>query len=413
MAFLIKKKMQKNQGKLNINDFSYDLPDERIAKFPLQNRDNSKLLFYKGGTISSKVFNELPGLIDNSYELIFNDTKVIQARLYFSKATGSGIEIFLLEPYEPSDYVSSFTSVTETSWICLVGNAKKWKNESLQRSFEIDNNSITVKANKISKVDNAYIIRFSWDKQNISFSRIVLHAGLTPIPPYLKREAQDGDKVRYQTVYSNFEGSVAAPTAGLHFTNEILTQLKSKGIGSIKLTLHVGAGTFIPVKEDDVGLHKMHSEQIFISRDSIENLLKSDKKQIAVGTTSVRTLESLYWAGVKLKYQYPADNILFLDQWECYEFEGDTSRKESLENILAYMSKHKIENLHLTTKIMIVPGYNFKMIKGMITNFHQPKSTLLLLIAAFCGDDWKTIYEYALNNDYRFLSYGDSSLLLR
>ena len=398
---------------IKTEEYNYDLPESRIAKFPLNNRDESKLLFYNKGNISGKIFHELPSLLDKNYELVFNDTKVIQARLIFEKITGSAIEIFLLEPFEPSDYALSFASVNECKWNCLVGNLKKWKSGPLFKKLTVNGNPLTLNATRIQKNDNSFVIQFTWDNDSLHFSEIVSHAGLTPIPPYLNREAQEEDVERYQTVYSNYEGSVAAPTAGLHFTENLLKKIHASGIKTHNLTLHVGAGTFIPVKEEDARKHIMHTEQIFLNRDTIEKLYYSDKKFLPVGTTSVRTLESLYWTGVKLIYKKPIERGLFLDQWEVYNYPGSLSRKESMLKILEYLDKQKLSILHLPTRIMIVPGYDFKMTDGIITNFHQPKSTLLLLIAAYTENDWKRIYNYALENSFRFLSYGDSSLLLK
>jgi S-adenosylmethionine:tRNA ribosyltransferase-isomerase len=398
---------------IKIQEYDYHLPEESIAKYPLESRDSSKLLFYDNGNIESRIFNELPEIVSHQQHLIFNDTKVIQARLLFHKTSGSAIEIFLLEPFLPSEYITSFTSNRECTWKCLVGNAKKWKAGILQKELCIESTRIILKAENTGHEGNYFLIRLSWDNPLLILSDIIEHAGSTPIPPYLNREAEKSDCIRYQTVYSANEGSVAAPTAGLHFTKKIIKELENKGVSQTRLTLHVGAGTFVPVKAENAHDHEMHTEHIYLNRKSIESLCLSEKKFIAVGTTSVRTLESLYHIAAKMNNGLSIENNLFLDQWEAYQTDSLLSRKESLECILSYMDSHKLQNLHVSTKIMIVPGYEFKMIDGIITNFHQPNSTLLLLIAAFIGNKWKEIYDYALNNNFRFLSYGDSSLLLK
>ncbi len=400
-------------GKINTDDYKYILPDEKIAKYPLETRDGSKLLVYRNKEINSYLFSDLPDILTPEHKLIFNNTRVIQARLLFYKSTGAIIELFLLEPYEPAEYQNSFASKKECTWKCLVGNAKKWKEEKLEKQILIGNFCINLYAEKIAFENVTFLIKFRWDNHLVNFSAIISSTGLTPIPPYLDREAEETDKLRYQTVYSKNEGSVAAPTAGLHFTAGIMDSLIEKGISRTDLTLHVGAGTFLPVKEQDASKHGMHSEQIFISRNSLEQLYKSEHKFIAVGTTSVRTLESIYWLGVKIDTVKSINGSLYLDQWEPFRLKEGYNRKKSLENVLNYMQQHKMENLSASTRIMIAPGYNFRMIDGMITNFHQPYSTLLMLIAAFTGEDWKKIYDYALYNGFRFLSYGDSSLLLR
>ncbi len=403
--------MGKITGYISIEDFNYNLPEERIAKYPLQVRDSSKLLLYTPGHIQSRIFNELPDILSDQHHLIFNDTRVIQARLSFYKSSGAAIEIFLLEPRLPSEYNLSFSSNHECVWKCLVGNAKKWKTGKLQKEI-ISGNTLTLLTAEMSgSEDNYFLIRFLWSNPYLSFSDIIEHAGTTPIPPYLNRKAEGSDSIRYQTVYSKNEGSVAAPTAGLHFTEEVLRKIEKKGVSQTRLTLHVGAGTFIPVKSENAMEHQMHTEHIYLNRRSIENLFGSDKDFIAVGTTSVRTLESIYHIAVKLKNSQGYKEVLFLDQWEAYQTESKMSRKEALEIILSSMDKQKTENLKISTRMMIIPGYKFRMIDGMITNFHQPASTLLLMISAFVGDDWKNIYDYAMKNGYRFLSYGDSSFL--
>jgi len=399
-------------GFINIQDYHYTLPEDRIAKYPLEKRDASKLLYYHGGVIESRSFGELPDLLNDRYQLVFNDTRVIHARLIFHKQTGSPIEIFLLEPWKPSEYNLSFLSTRECSWKCLVGNAKKWKSGILQKELAIKGLKTDLSAVMDEREGNHYIIRFTWDNPELNFSDIIENTGNTPIPPYLKREAEESDSSRYQTVYSENEGSVAAPTAGLHFTDDVLSGLSKKGVHQTRITLHVGAGTFIPVKTGNAAEHPMHTEHIYLNRKSLESLHHSDQKIIAVGTTSVRTLESMYHIACKIRNGEKTDNTLFLDQWEAYRNEENTPRKEALKVLLDYMDSKNLENLKISTRIMISPGYRFRMTDGMITNFHQPSSTLLLLVSAFIGDDWKKIYDYALENGYRFLSYGDGSLLL-
>jgi S-adenosylmethionine:tRNA ribosyltransferase-isomerase len=398
--------------KLDIREFSYDLPAERIARYPSGKRDDSKLLYYDGRRIVTHSFRNLPDIVGNEYDMVFNDTKVIQARLLFRKETGATVEILLLEPFEPSDYSEAMGSRSEARWICLVGNVKKWKTGPLIRKVLINNNKISLEASREQMKGKGFIIRFRWDDPDTSFSEIISNSGTVPIPPYLNRESERDDLERYQTIYSRHEGSVAAPTAGLHFTDDVLDRISRKGIRRTHLTLHVGAGTFIPVKTDDALLHEMHTELISAGYDSIEALFRSDKKHLAVGTTSVRSLESLYWIGMNIENSEKSRGYFFLDQWGVYSSNGNSDRREAMENIISYMKRNKLEQIHVSTKIMIVPGFRFRMTDGILTNFHQPESTLLLLIAAFAGKDWKKIYNYALNHDYRFLSYGDSSLLL-
>lgn len=400
-------------SKINIEDYNYELPEHRIAKYPLKGRDLSKLLYYKNGVIRSYSFNELPDLLDKSNYLIFNDTKVISARLKFKKDTGAEIEIFLLEPYLPSEYSQAFHTKKRTIWKCLVGNVKKWKQGSLYKNFEVHNIHFKLKASIVGIEINYRLISFEWDNDSLSFSEIINYAGITPIPPYLNREAELLDKERYQTVYSSVEGSVAAPTAGLHFTEEILSKIEKAGIRKSTLTLHVGAGTFIPVKEKDALKHEMHTEHFMFQKSSIEEILNAGNSLISVGTTSVRAMETLYWLGVKMGIDHSLNSSAYIDQWEAYHYKTNLTREQSLENIIEYMEREKIVQLEASTKIMILPGYKFKMTDGLITNFHQPCSTLLLLVAAFIGNEWKKVYTNALENDYRFLSYGDSSFLLK
>ncbi len=395
---------------INIEGFNYELPDSRIAKYPLENRSNSKLLIYDKGNIKQKFFKDISKVLENDF-LVYNNTKVIQARLNFKKKTGANIEIFCLEPIEPADYSLMFQSVNSCKWKCIIGNLKKWKIEEVFSTVIISGIEITVSAKKIRALDNSNIIEFSWDNSEISFGEILENMGQTPIPPYLKRKSEESDKERYQTVYSKHKGSVAAPTAGLHFTAKILKDLFNKGISTGHISLHVGAGTFKPVKTNKIGEHEMHAEHFSVSKKLILQLIKNDGKIVAVGTTTVRTLESLYVLGCKLNKKNELKDFN-INQWEVYDIEKLLSSKDSLNNILSYMNKNNFETINASTKIIIVPGYKFKIVNKLITNFHQPKSTLLLLISAFIGEDWKDIYKYAFENEFRFLSYGDSSLLI-
>ncbi|MEE0989936.1 MAG: S-adenosylmethionine:tRNA ribosyltransferase-isomerase [Paludibacteraceae bacterium] len=391
---------------INISDYNYNLPDERIAKFPLEKRDSSKLLTYVSGNVSTNVFSSLPEILPANSCLVFNNTRVIQARLEFFKSTGSRIEIFCLEPQEPSSYELSLSSTQSCVWKCMIGNLKKWKGEVLKKEVGADN--LVLEAERLETNGNTSYIKFSWNN-GVSFAEVLDLLGELPIPPYLNRKTQESDKTTYQTVYSKVKGSVAAPTAGLHFTPEVISALHTKGIKTMELTLHVGAGTFQPVKAEEIGGHAMHAEKIEVSKEFIQNLIENLGNIVAVGTTSVRTLESLYYLGVQL---HNGDTSLLVNQWEPYESEKVLSAREALEAILNYMEKTQSNILYATTQIMIVPGYKFNIVNVLITNFHQPKSTLLLLLAAFVGEKWRELYEYALNNDYRFLSYGDSSVLI-
>jgi len=393
---------------------NYELPDERIAKYPLPNRDQSRLLVWKNGAITDSKFRTLPDFLPEESLLVFNNTKVIRARLLFQKATGANIEIFCLDPLNPSDYQLAFQQNESCSWNCMVGNLKKWKNETLTKTLQLNGNIVAFKAQKITQLDGTVQVKFSWDYPEYDFASLIEAAGILPIPPYLHRETEASDLERYQTIYSKIKGSVAAPTAGLHFTDAVFSSLKEKQIDCEEVTLHVGAGTFKPVKAETIGEHEMHAEQIMIRRDLIEKLLSHKGKVIAVGTTSIRTLESLYWLGEKL-HQKPEStrNELDIEQWLPYGSAIRISKKESMEAILAYMETHQLPVIGAHTKIIIVPGYQFRIVEGMITNFHQPQSTLLLLISAFIGEDWKKVYEHALENGYRFLSYGDSNLYLK
>ena len=391
---------------INISDYNYELPDERIAKFPLEKRDSSKLLTYVSGNVSTNVFSSLPEILPANSCLVFNNTRVIQARLEFFKSTGSRIEIFCLEPQEPSSYELSLSSTQSCVWKCMIGNLKKWKGEVLKKEVGADN--LVLEAERLETNGNTSYIKFSWNN-GVAFAEVLDLLGELPIPPYLNRKTQESDKTTYQTVYSKVKGSVAAPTAGLHFTPEVISALHDKGIKTMELTLHVGAGTFQPVKAEEIGGHAMHAEKIEVSKEFIQNLIENLGNVVAVGTTSVRTLESLYYLGVQL---HNGDTSLLVNQWEPYESEKVLPAREALEAILNYMEKTQSNILYATTQIMIVPGYKFNIVNVLITNFHQPKSTLLLLLAAFVGEKWRELYEYALNNDYRFLSYGDSSVLI-
>ena len=399
--------------KINIEDYNYDLPVERISSHPLTKRDESKLLLYSNNECFDERFSNLPDLLNSNDLLIFNNTKVIRARIPFFKKTGAKIEVFCLEPHLPEDFQMNFESTKSCTWKCMVGNLKKWKNDTIESVINFSTEVVVLTATKKEKDEESVIIEFSWDNDNYSFAEILEESGIIPIPPYLNRQSEASDTVRYQTVYSKIKGSVAAPTAGLHFTDSVFQGLKAKGIQTEELTLHVSAGTFKPVSTESIFDHVMHNEHIYISKKLIEKLAEGNKRVIAVGTTSVRTLESIYWIGVKIKKGLIGNpEEIHINQWDAYNEDKIFTTKESLESILVYMDKHNIENLQASTQIIIIPGYNFKIIKGLITNFHMPKSTLLLLIAAISNGQWKYIYDFAINNNYRFLSYGDSSLIL-
>ena len=398
---------------IKINEYNYPLTDDKVAKFPIQQRDKSKLLIYKNGNIEESVFNTLPQHIPAGSLMIVNNTKVIQARLRFNKSTGAQIEIFCLEPVDPKDYNIVFQSTDQTTWLCMIGNLKKWKEGSLSKEIEINNEKVTLSAEKLETIGNTHKVKFTWDNNKYNFADILEAIGELPIPPYLHRNTEESDKKTYQTVYSKIKGSVAAPTAGLHFTPEVFSELNDKNISCGELTLHVGAGTFQPVKSELIAQHTMHTELIQVEKSLIQKILNHKDLLIAVGTTSVRTLESLYFIGATLESNPEATTEeLAVTQWQPYNQEYTISRDKALQNIIDYLDKSKSERLITSTQIMIAPGYNFKIVKGIVTNFHQPQSTLLLLISAFLNGDWKRVYDYALNNDFRFLSYGDSSLLL-
>lgn len=400
---------------IQIKDFNYNLPDERIAKFPLAKRDNSKLLLYRHGEVTEDVFHNIAQYLPKGALMVFNNTKVIQARLHFRKETGALIEVFLLEPYMPADYEQMFQTTGHCSWLCMIGNLKKWKEGTLKRTFDVKGKEVTLVAERKEDVHKSYRVDFSWDASDVSWAELLDAVGELPIPPYLNRETQESDKTTYQTVYSKIKGSVAAPTAGLHFTPEVLADIDRHGIDREELTLHVGAGTFKPVKSEEIQDHEMHTEYICVHRQTLEKLIRHEAKAIAVGTTSVRTLESLYYIGVKLEKALDlSEEELHVRQWEPYEnaVAKPITPLKAIENILAYLDKHGLSALHASTQIIIAPGYEYNIVKMLVTNFHQPQSTLLLLVSAFVHGDWRKIYDYALAHDFRFLSYGDSSLLI-
>jgi S-adenosylmethionine:tRNA ribosyltransferase-isomerase len=399
---------------IDLKEYNYNLHEDRIAQYPLEERDRSRLLLFKNGNISEDIFKNIDNHIPSGSLLVFNNTKVIRARLIFRKESGARIELLCLEPLSPEDYALSLSSKNSVEWKCLIGNIKKWKDITISTTFLGNKKQFKVVAEKINPEGDAWRIRFSWDDGNLTFGEVIESAGHVPLPPYLNRPDEAQDIIRYQTIYSQVSGSVAAPTAGLHFTKEVLKKLMIKDIQTANLTLHVGAGTFQPIKSDNIIDHQMHSEHFFISVETIELILKNTGSVLAVGTTTVRTIESLYWIGLKLTENptiSPED--LYLGQWEAYSLKSTLKVSQSLETILSWMQRNKLCYLHVPTRIIIVPGYNFKIISGMVTNFHQPKSTLLLLVSAWVGSDWKKIYRHALENNFRFLSYGDSSLLLR
>ena len=418
--------MIKDVQNISIEDYNYPLPDERIAKYPLSERDASKLLVLKDNNISSSHFNEIGDFLPKDSLLIFNETKVVRARLQFTKESGAAIEIFCLEPISGNgDYQVAFSSKSPSRWKCLVGNSRRWKNETISlRLYESTSQQVNkstsqsqcqiLHAERLEKNDNYSVVEFSWEPAELSFAEVLEAAGEIPLPPYLHREAEESDRERYQTVFAKHEGSVAAPTAGLHFTNELITNLKERGINFEEVTLHVGAGTFRPVSSETIGEHEMHSETIVVKKSCIENLIRNcGKTIIPVGTTSMRTIESLYWIGLMLMEEGLEERNLHLNQWFPYqERETLPSAEESLSTILEYLNKYELSELHATTALMIAPTCKINIAKALITNFHQPKSTVLLLVSALIGDKWKEAYQYALDNDFRFLSYGDSCLFL-
>jgi S-adenosylmethionine:tRNA ribosyltransferase-isomerase len=430
---------------IHISDYNYPLPDERIAKFPLAQRDHSKLLVYQQGEVGEDTFCNLPNYLPKGALMVFNNTRVIQARMHFHKETGALIEVFLLEPAEPNDYELMFQTTSHCAWYCLVGNLKKWKTGTLQREIEINGQRVIVSATRMGEHGTSHRIDFEWryadadassvGKSPVSFAEVIDAMGELPIPPYLNRDTQESDKTTYQTVYSKIKGSVAAPTAGLHFTPAVLQALDAHGIDREELTLHVGAGTFKPVKSEEIKGHEMHTEYVAVRRQTLEKLLKHDCQAIAVGTTSVRTLESLYYMGRKVLLNPDVtEEQLHVNQWEPYEEIARDAQSKPLKRteqttetlpanqcfapsecilaLLDWLDRHQQNVLHSSTQIIIAPGYDYKIVKMLVTNFHQPQSTLLLLVSAFVHGDWHKIYDYALAHDFRFLSYGDSSLLI-
>ncbi len=412
-AFFIETRMKEDPKHIHISEYNYPLPDERIAKFPLAVRDQSKLLVYRHGEVSEDVFTSLPDYLPKGSLMVFNNTKVIQARLHFRKETGALIEVFCLEPIQPNDYVLNFQQTEHAAWLCMIGNLKKWKDGALKREMTVKGFPITLTATREECRGTSHWIDFSWDNPEVTFADILEVFGELPIPPYLNRDTEESDKETYQTVYSKIKGSVAAPTAGLHFTPRVLEALQEKGIDLEELTLHVGAGTFKPVKSEEIEGHEMHTEYISVNRATIKKLIDHDGCAVAVGTTSVRTLESLYHIGVTLAENPDAtEEELHVKQWQPYEKYDQIPPVVALQKILGYLDRNGLEALHSSTQIIIAPGYQYKIVKAMVTNFHQPQSTLLLLVSAFVKGNWRTIYDYALAHDFRFLSYGDSSLLI-
>ena len=409
-----------NPRHIHISDYNYPLPDERIAKFPLAQRDHSKLLVFENGDISEDIFYNITGHLPKGALMVFNNTKVIQARMHFRKETGALIEVFLLEPAEPADYELMFQTNGKCAWHCLVGNLKKWKEGQLSRSFDVNGKTVALSVERLHEERTSHWVEFRWDNPDVSFAEILDAAGELPIPPYLNRDTQESDKTTYQTVYSKIKGSVAAPTAGLHFTDKVLADIDAHGIDREELTLHVGAGTFKPVKSEEIEGHEMHTEYICVNKKTIDKLIAHGGKAIAVGTTSVRTLESLYYMGVKL-HDNPnlTEEQLHVGQWEPYDYaerlatEGTAPLDtiDALREISDYLDRNSRKALHSSTQIIIAPGFEYHIVDILVTNFHQPQSTLLLLVSAFVKGEWRRIYDYALAHDFRFLSYGDSCLI--
>lgn len=408
--------MKQDPKHIHISEFNYPLPNERIAKFPLSVRDQSKLLIYRHGAVSEDIFTSLPDYLPADSLMIFNNTKVIQARLHFRKETGALIEVFCLEPIQPNEYVLNFQQTEHAAWLCMIGNLKKWKEGILKREMTVKNKMLILTAERGECYGTSHWVDFRWNNPEVTFADILETFGELPIPPYLNRETQESDKETYQTVYSKIKGSVAAPTAGLHFTSRVLNAIQEKGVDVEELTLHVGAGTFKPVKSEEIEGHEMHTEYISVTRNTLEKLIAHEGKAIAVGTTSVRTLESLYHIGVTLFNNPDAtEQELPVKQWQPYDISAEAtavSSVDALQAILHYLGRHEMDTLHTSTQIIIAPGYEYKIVKAIITNFHQPQSTLLLLVSAFLHGDWRKIYDYALSHEFRFLSYGDSSLLI-
>ena len=397
---------------IDINDFDYPLPEERIAKFPLPDRSDSKLLVYRNGAISESRFRHIDEQLPASTLIVFNNTKVIRARIIMHKASGARIEVFCLEPHDPADYERAFAARGTCSWSCIVGNLKKWKDGDVEIPFEYEGRACRLTARIAERGTREHIVRFAWDA-DMTFGQLLEHLGRIPIPPYLNRDSEEIDLTRYQTVYSKFEGSVAAPTAGLHFTEELIERMRGEGFEFEAVTLHVGAGTFLPVKSDDAAQHPMHTEHFEVRLDTLQHLLDRCDDITAVGTTSVRTLESLPALGWRIHSGGSPDVDRVVGQWEPYDIPDSYTGRDALEDIIKYMRQHGMDRLKASTQIMITPlDFRFRIVRRIITNFHQPKSTLLLLISAYVGDDWRRIYRYALDNGFRFLSYGDSSLLI-
>ena len=397
---------------INIKDYNYELPDSRIAKYPLEERDQSKLLEFRDSCITEHIFRDLPGLLPDNAIMVFNDTKVVPARLHFRRESGASIEVFCLEPHLPVEYNVNFASTGQCEWRCIVGNVKKWKGDVLRLDNPDADEAVSLmnlRAELVERQGETSIVRFSWDN-GAAFSAVLEACGRIPIPPYLNRDTESIDSERYQTLYAKYRGSVAAPTAGLHFTDAVLEAIRNRGIDTETVCLHVGAGTFLPVKSDNVAEHRMHREPFSVSLDFLMKLRHGGHKIIAVGTTSVRTLESLYYVGVGIIEEGEAKDV---DQWAPYSREYDYSLEESLDAIIDYLKARGETSLRVGTRIIIVPGFRFRVVDVLVTNFHQPQSTLLLLISAFIGGEWKPVYEYALAHSFRFLSYGDSSLLFR
>ncbi len=401
-----------NPRDISIDDFTYELPEEKIATHPLPERDQSKLLIYKNEKISEDIYKNIAEHIAENSLLIFNNTKVIQARVLFKKETGGAIEIFCLEPYGKNEYTTTMSKTSSVKWKCMVGGAGKWKSGLLEKKILINNIEIILKAELKLKLTDAYMVEFNWQPSHFTFAEIIEQAGEIPLPPYIKRNIEEDDKVRYQTIYAQHKGSVAAPTAGLHFTENVFSSLKNKNIQHDFVTLHVGAGTFKPVKAHKMEAHEMHAEWINVSISTIENILRSEKV-IAVGTTSLRTIESLYWMGARVYEKSNCDlDELEIKQWDTYEnTHQSVDKTKALNALIIWMKKNELETIFTRTQILIVPGYTFRIANGLVTNFHQPKSTLLLLVAAATNNKWKDIYDYALNNNFRFLSYGDGCLI--
>ncbi len=402
---------------INIKDYNYNLPKERIAQFPLDKRDESKLIIYKNDKISKSTFKYISELLPENSLMIYNETKVIQARLLFEKETGANIEIFCLEPMEPTREIQqAFEQQSGVVWKCLVGNSKKWKSGQLRKSFSFNGKEAVLLAERVEQHQSFSLIKFTWEPAGLTFSDILIHSGIIPLPPYMNRKAVEADKYRYQTVYAKAEGSVAAPTAGLHFTDEVFDKLLQKNISFDKVTLHVGAGTFKPVTSSDIREHEMHTEHIYIRKKTIENILQnSGKNIIVVGTTTTRTIESLYWFGVKLLVEGYNFESIIIEQWDPYnpKYDKNIPVEKSLTEVLKFMDKNDMEVISGTTQLIIVPGYKYRIPNILITNFHMPQSTLLLLVSAFIGERWKGVYDYALKHDFRFLSYGDSCLFFK